>query len=150
MNIVLASFGFLILPVLSFHAFVASLDIPSPSTMSSPSVAQKIAAMGITLQDPPVSHGNYVACVKTGSLLHLCGHLPLKEDGTFIIGTLGRDLTVEEGYDSAKYCAINILSTINKELNGDWNRMVRIVKVVGFVNSANDFTQQPAVINGPE
>lgn len=131
--------------LLCISALVHSLA--TPSAMSS-SVNEKLAAMGIVLKDPPAPKGNYVSSVKTGNLLFLCGHLPQKEDGTLITGTLGEDLTVEEGYESAKYCAINILTTLKKELDGDWSRLVRVVKVVGFVNSASDFTQQPAVING--
>lgn len=112
------------------------------------SVPEKLKSMGITLSEPPSPKGNYVSCVQSGNLLHVCGHIPTKEDGSLIVGRLGEDMTVDEGYASAKSCAINILATLSKELDGDWSRVVRIVKVVGFVNCANDFQQQPAVING--
>jgi 6-phosphogluconolactonase len=78
----------------------------------------------------------------------LCGHIPQKEDGSLILGRLGEDMTVDEGYASARCCAENILNTLYKELDGDWTRIVRIVKLVGFVNSASHFCQQPAVMNG--
>jgi enamine deaminase RidA (YjgF/YER057c/UK114 family) len=78
----------------------------------------------------------------------LSGHLPQKTDGTIWTGKLGTDLTVEEGYESAKCCGIQLLATLSQYLEGDWSRVVRIVKLVGFVQCANDFHQQPAVING--
>eukprot|EP00545_Synedropsis_sp_CCMP1620_P010463 CAMPEP_0119021072 /NCGR_PEP_ID=MMETSP1176-20130426/25229_1 /TAXON_ID=265551 /ORGANISM="Synedropsis recta cf, Strain CCMP1620" /LENGTH=194 /DNA_ID=CAMNT_0006975597 /DNA_START=15 /DNA_END=599 /DNA_ORIENTATION=+ len=115
---------------------------------SSPVIATKLTELGIVLREPPSPKGNYVSCVRTGNLLHLCGHIPQKDDGTLWKGRLGESLTVEEGYESAKCCAIAILNTLNKELEGDLSRVVQVVKVVGFVNSANDFEQQPAVING--
>eukprot|EP00546_Thalassionema_frauenfeldii_P015950 CAMPEP_0178898804 /NCGR_PEP_ID=MMETSP0786-20121207/2546_1 /TAXON_ID=186022 /ORGANISM="Thalassionema frauenfeldii, Strain CCMP 1798" /LENGTH=154 /DNA_ID=CAMNT_0020569587 /DNA_START=75 /DNA_END=539 /DNA_ORIENTATION=+ len=112
------------------------------------SIAEKLQSMGITIREAPSPKGNYISCVRTGNLLHLCGHIPQKDDGSLVCGRLGQDLSVEEGYESARWCAINILNTLHKELNGDWSRVVRVVKVVGFVNSADDFQQQPAVING--
>jgi len=112
------------------------------------SVASRLQKLGIKLLQPPSPKGNYVLCVRSGNLLHLCGHVPQKEDGTLIRGTLGKDLTVEEGYASARQCAINILSTLSHELSGDWTLLVRVVKIVGFVNCTNEFDQQPAVING--
>ena len=112
------------------------------------SVPERLKSLGVTIRAAPSPKGNYVSCVRTGNLLHLCGHIPQKDDGTIICGRLGEDMTVKEGYESAKWCAINIVNTLHKELNGDWDRVVRIVKVVGFVNSADDFQQQPAVING--
>ena len=136
---------FLWLLLLSLPAVVDCLVSPIPMAAS---VSDKLAALGITLKDPSPPKGNYVACVRSGNLLFLCGHLPVREDGTLVTGTLGKGLTVEQGYASARYSAISILGTLNKELDGDWDRLIRVVKVVGFVNSAQDFTQQPAVING--
>ena len=124
---------------------VNSFAMPMSMSMS---VADKLQSMGVTIRDAPSPKGNYISCVRTGNLLHLCGHIPQKDDGTLCIGRLGEDMTVEEGYESAKWCAINIINTLHKELDGDWDRVVRVVKVVGFFNSANDFQQQTAVING--
>lgn len=114
----------------------------------SSSISTKLDELGIVLREPPSPKGNYVSCVRTGNHLYLCGHIPEKDDGTLWKGRLGETLTVEEGYESAKCCAIAILNTLSKELGGDLSRVVQVVKVVGFVNSANDFEQQPAVING--
>ena len=138
--------------LLKIFVLFAVIFIPEVNSFAMPtmsmSVADKLQSMGVTIRDAPSPKGNYISCVRTGNLLHLCGHIPQKDDGTLCIGRLGEDMTVEEGYESAKWCAINIVNTLHKELDGDWDRVVRVVKVVGFVNSANDFQQQPAVING--
>eukprot|EP00543_Licmophora_paradoxa_P008324 CAMPEP_0202458170 /NCGR_PEP_ID=MMETSP1360-20130828/22587_1 /ASSEMBLY_ACC=CAM_ASM_000848 /TAXON_ID=515479 /ORGANISM="Licmophora paradoxa, Strain CCMP2313" /LENGTH=181 /DNA_ID=CAMNT_0049078587 /DNA_START=8 /DNA_END=556 /DNA_ORIENTATION=- len=135
-------------PSLIFSLLILfALTSPSVHSLMSP-VPEKLKSMGITLKEPPAPKGNYVSCVQSGNLLFLCGHIPQKEDGSLFVGKVGKDLTVEEGYESAKACAINILATLSKELDGDWDRIVKIVKVVGFVSCADDFTQQPAVING--
>lgn len=93
------------------------------------------------------SLGNYVNAVRTGNLLHLSGHIPKTSDGGLIKGKLGSTLTVEEGYTSAKTCAINILATLKSEL-GTLDNVKQIVKIVGFVACTDDFDQQPSVING--
>lgn len=126
---------------------VHSFSRPSMS-MSSSDISNKLNELGIVLSEAPSPKGNYVSCVRTGNLLHLCGHIPQKTDGSLWKGRLGETLTVEEGYESAKCCAIALLNTLNTQLDGDLSRVVQVVKVVGFVNSANDFEQQPAVING--
>ena len=130
----------LLLPFLSILTLVESL--------ASMSVPDKLKELGITIRSATAPKGNYCLSVRTGNLLHLCGHIPQREDGSFHKGRLGQDMTVEEGYESAKCCGVNILNTLHQELDGDWTRVVRIVKLVGFVNSANDFEQQPAVMNG--
>jgi enamine deaminase RidA (YjgF/YER057c/UK114 family) len=114
------------------------------------SIDEKLASLGIIVPIPPAPKGNYVSVVSvgTGTLLHLCGHLPRNvNDGSLIVGKVGRDLTVDDGYNSARLCAIQILGTLKQEL-GSLDRVARIVKVVGFVNCTDDFTQHPAVING--
>jgi enamine deaminase RidA (YjgF/YER057c/UK114 family) len=111
------------------------------------SIDETLASLGIILPPPSVPKGNYVSSVRTGSLLHVCGHLPKTIDESLIQGKVGKDLTLEQGYESARICAINILSTLQLEL-GSLDRVIRIVKVVGFVNCTDDFTQHPAVING--
>jgi len=136
----------LCLSILPVHSFSLSMSSSSSSSV----VADKLQSMGITIRESPSPKGNYISCVRSGNLLHLCGHIPQKDDGTLICGRLGGEggMTVEEGYESARWCAINIVNTLHKELDGDWDRVSRIVKLVGFVNSADDFQQQPAVING--
>eukprot|EP00521_Asterionellopsis_glacialis_P003031 CAMPEP_0195265264 /NCGR_PEP_ID=MMETSP0706-20130129/11320_1 /TAXON_ID=33640 /ORGANISM="Asterionellopsis glacialis, Strain CCMP134" /LENGTH=203 /DNA_ID=CAMNT_0040319649 /DNA_START=103 /DNA_END=714 /DNA_ORIENTATION=+ len=112
-------------------------------------VQAQLRKLGITLPIPPPPKGNYVSCTRQGNVLYICGHIPTDfESGKLLTGKVGQDLTVEEGYASAKACAINILGTLAVELNGNLDRIKRIVKVVGFVNCTDDFAQQPAVVNG--
>jgi enamine deaminase RidA (YjgF/YER057c/UK114 family) len=114
-------------------------------------VDEKLHAMGIAMRDAQNPTANYVLCVRSGNLLHLCGHNPKKEDDENICGKLGEGqdfLTVDQGYEAARWCAINILYTLHQELKGDWSRVKQIVKLVGFVNCTSDFVMQPAVING--
>lgn len=131
----------------SSHRSISAEAFSSVLRMSS-NVPGRLKELGITLKEPPSPKGNYVSCVRTGNLLHVCGHIPQKEDGSLHTGKLGKDLTVEQGYQSARACAINIFATLQQQLNGDWSKIRKIVKVVGFVQSADDFHQQPAVING--
>ena len=91
---------------------------------------------------------NYVPGVRTGNLLYLSGLGPAsRADGTAPSGKVGRDLTTEEGYEAARLTGINILARMKGEL-GDLDRVRRVVKLLGMVNSAPDFNQQPAVVNG--
>ena len=107
----------------------------------------RLAALGITLPEPPTPVANYVNGVQTGNLIFLAGKGPRRADGTEIRGKLGEDVTIEEGYEAARLTAINQLAVL-KAMLGDLDRVVRIVKVLGMVNSAPDFVEQPAVING--
>ena len=106
----------------------------------------RIKELGIELGEPttPVVGANYVPAVRAGRLLFLSGHVP--PAGTFV-GKVGRDLTAEEGYQAARAVGASLLATIKGNL-GDLNRVARIVKVLGMVNSADGFTQQSVVING--
>ena len=111
-------------------------------------VEDKLRNMGITLPDTPSPIGNYVPAVRTGNLVYLSGVGPApRSDGTTPEGKLGKDLTVEEGYEAARLTAINILSRLKAEL-GDLDRVKRIVKLLSMVNATPDFTHPPAVANG--
>ena len=110
-------------------------------------ILDKLNSMNISLPTPPKPGGNYVPTVRTGNLVFTSGVTPKKADGTAFIGKLGQDLTVEEGYEAARSCAISLLANLDKEL-GDLDKIKRVVKVLGMVNSTSDFTQAPAVING--
>ncbi len=107
----------------------------------------RLIELGITLPSPPKPVANYVNGVQTGNLIFLAGKGPKRADGTEMRGKLGRDLTIEEGYEGARLTAINQLAVL-KDMLGDLNRVVRVVKVLGMVNSDPDFVEQPAVING--
>lgn len=108
---------------------------------------QKLKDMGIVLTTPAKPMANYVKVVRTGKLLYLSGHGPAKPDGTNVTGKLGADMTIEQGYEAAKLTGISLLSTLKAEL-GDLNKVKRIVKVLGMVNSTDTFTDHPKVING--
>ena len=106
----------------------------------------RLLELGITLNEPSQPVGNYVNSVRTGNLIYMAGLGPLGPNG-YITGKLGQDLSIAEGYDAARYTAISQLTALKAEI-GDLNKVKRIVKVFGMVNSTPTFTQQPAVING--
>ncbi|QIP14877.1 RidA family protein [Spirosoma aureum] len=108
---------------------------------------QTLTKMGVELFAPTKSAGNYVKAVRSGNLVFLAGHVSTRADGTGITGKLGKDLTVDQGYEAARTTTISLLSTLKAEL-GELALVRRIVKVTGFVNSTPDFTDQPKVING--
>ncbi|MGB3851850.1 MAG: RidA family protein [Tunicatimonas sp.] len=114
---------------------------------SSGKVEQKLAELGITLYELPAPTASYVRAVRSGNLVFLSGHGPMKPDGTNVTGKLGQDLSVEEGQQAARYTAIALLSALKKEL-GDLDQVQRIVKVHGMVNATPDFTDHSQVING--
>ena len=107
----------------------------------------KLKELGITLPEPPKPVANYVNGVRTGNLIFLAGKGPKRADGREITGKLGREISIEEGYEAARLTAINQLSVL-KAMLGDLNKVKRIVKVLGMVNSDPSFVEQPAVING--
>lgn len=108
---------------------------------------KKLKEAGVTLMTPSKPMANYVKAVRTGNLIYLAGHGPTRADGTNVTGKVGRDLTIEQGYDAAKLTAVGLLSTLKAEI-GDLNKVKRIVKVLGMVNCHSDFTDHPKVING--
>jgi enamine deaminase RidA (YjgF/YER057c/UK114 family) len=108
---------------------------------------KKLRDLNIELFIPGKPIANYVKAVRSGNLLFLAGHGPTKADGSNITGKIGKDLTLEQGYEAAKQTAIALLSTLKAEL-GDLNKVKRIVKLNGWVNCHSDFTDQPKVING--
>ena len=115
-------------------------------------VEEKIKQLNIELPIPGEPIANYVPAVrfsetKNSMLVYVSGTGPRKENGDYLTGRLGDDMTIEEGYDAAKLTGINILASLKKEI-GDLNKIKRFVKVIGMVNSTADFYQQPAVING--
>lgn len=110
-------------------------------------VEKKIKELGIELITPTAPVANYVASVKTGNLIFLSGKISKDKNGNLITGKLGKNLSTEQGYEAARTCGIQQLSTLKAEL-GDLNKVLRIVKVTGFVNSTPDFIDQSKVVNG--
>ncbi|MDO6726882.1 RidA family protein [Cognatishimia sp. 1_MG-2023] len=107
----------------------------------------KLAELGVTLPDAPAPAANYVPFVQVGDLVHVSGQISAGSDG-FITGKLGDDMNVEAGAAAARSCAISLLAQVKAACGGDLDRLVRVVKLVGFVNSTSDFVDQPKVING--
>jgi enamine deaminase RidA (YjgF/YER057c/UK114 family) len=107
----------------------------------------KLKELNIELFKPAAPMANYVRAVRTGNLIFLAGHGPTRADGTNIQGKVGKDLTIEQGYDAARQTGIALLSTLKSEV-GDLSKVKRIVKVLGMVNCTEDFKDQPKVING--
>lgn len=111
-------------------------------------IEARLAELGIELPDTPAPVANYVPGARTGDLLYLSGIGPAnRADGTSPVGKVGRDLTAEEGYEAARLTGINIISRMKGEL-GDLDKVKRVVKMLGMVNSDPAFNRQPAVING--
>jgi len=107
----------------------------------------KLKELNITLPSPPQPVANYVNGVQAGNLIFLAGKGPRYADGKEITGKLGQDVSIEKGYEGARLTAINQLSVL-KAMLGNLNRVKRIVKVLGMVNSDPSFVDQPKVING--
>jgi len=107
-------------------------------------IEEKLKEMKLELPEIPKPMANYVPAVKTGNLLFLSGHGPQKHIPT---GKVGKELSLEEGYEAAKNTALCLISTIKNTI-GDLDKVKRIVKLVGFVNTTEDFVDQPKVING--
>ena len=108
---------------------------------------ENLKKSGIELPVPQKPVANYVNAVRTGNLIFLAGKGPSKPDGSLVTGKVGKDLTVQQGYEAARLTAINQLAVLKAEL-GSLNKVKRIVKVLGMVNCTEDFTDQPKVING--
>lgn len=110
-------------------------------------VYAKLNEMGVTLPTPPARGGLYTPVVEFGDHLLYCSGCGPQLNGESIDGKLGRDLTVEQGQQAARRCMLNLLANLDAKI-GNLNRIKRFVKVLAFVNSADDFGQQPQVVNG--
>ena len=112
------------------------------------SAETRIKELGIALPPPSKPLGNYVPGVRVGNLLFLSGHGPIRGDGQATVrGKVGRDLSVEDGYKAAREVGVNLLGSA-RTLLGSLDKVKRVVKVLGMVNSAEGFGEQPKVING--
>jgi len=127
--------------------FVICVMLLSTVSLYSQTPEENLKKSGIELPVPQKPVANYVNAVRTGNLIFLAGKGPSKPDGSLITGKVGKDLTVQQGYEAARLTAINQLAVLKAEL-GSLNKVKRIVKVLGMVNCSEDFTDQPKVING--
>ena len=108
---------------------------------------ENLKKLDIKLPSAPIPVGSYVAYRKTEGVIFVSGQLSLNSNGALIKGKLGLDLTLEQGREAAYFCAINILSQAQAACNGDLDKIKSCIKITGFVNSKDDFIDQPKVIN---
>tara|TARA_Y100000816_G_C25906401_1_gene472757 strand:- start:337 stop:798 length:462 start_codon:yes stop_codon:yes gene_type:complete len=109
---------------------------------------EKLKELNIDLPKAAAPVGSYVATKEVGKLLYISGQISIDQNGNLIKGKLGKNLSVEEGYEAAKRCALSIVSQTKNHLSGNLSRVKSCIKLTGFVNSTDDFTEQPKVING--
>ena len=111
-------------------------------------IEDNIKKLNINLPKAPDPVGSYVATKIVGKFLYVSGQVSINENGEFIKGKVGKDLNLESGYEAAKRCALNIVSQAKKACNNDLSRIKSCIKLTGYVNSSENFTDQPKVING--
>ena len=109
---------------------------------------EKLKELNIILPEAKAPVGNYVATKISGKLLFISGQVSIDENGQLIKGKIGKDLNTEDGYNAAKRCALSIVAQVKKACNDDLSKVKSCIKLTGFVNSTEDFTEQPKVING--
>tara|TARA_B100000900_G_scaffold137060_1_gene116042 strand:+ start:338 stop:799 length:462 start_codon:yes stop_codon:yes gene_type:complete len=112
------------------------------------SYENKIKELGLTLPEAKAPVGNYVATKIVGKMLFISGQISINENGELIKGKVGKDLDTENGYKAANRCALSIISQLKKACDNDLSKVKSCIKLTGFVNSTDDFTEQPKVING--
>jgi enamine deaminase RidA (YjgF/YER057c/UK114 family) len=111
-------------------------------------IQQRLLELGVTLPAAPAPAANYLPAVRSGNLLFIAGQVPLQNGQAQFIGKLGAGIDIEQGRQAARLCAINVLAQVAKALDGDLDRVVRCVRVGGFVNAVPEFTDHPVVVNG--
>jgi enamine deaminase RidA (YjgF/YER057c/UK114 family) len=123
-------------------------DIRGKEIGMADTVEQKLKDLGIVLPTPAAPVANYVPFVRTGALLFVSGQVCIGADGKLVArGKLGENVSIEEGQQAARTCAVNILAQLKVAL-GDLDKVVRVVRLGGFINSAPDFLDGPKVMNG--
>ena len=109
---------------------------------------ENLEKLGLKLPDAKAPVGNYVATKITGKMLFVSGQISIDEKGELIKGKIGKELTTDQGYAAAKRCGLSIVSQVKNACNGDLSKVKSCIKLTGFVNSTDDFNEQPKVING--
>ena len=112
------------------------------------SFQKKIDELKLILPDAKAPVGNYVATKISGKMLFISGQISIDENGQLIKGKVGKDLDTESGYNASKRCALSIISQVKKACDDDLSKIKSCIKLTGFVNSTDEFTEQPKVING--
>ena len=111
-------------------------------------VEKKLEELSIKLPDPKNPVGAYAASKIVGNLLYISGQISIDEKGDLIKGKIGKDLDINQGYEAAKRCGLAIISQVKKACDNDLSKVKSCVKLTGFVNSTENFTEQPKVLNG--
>tara|TARA_A100001011_G_scaffold202332_1_gene210712 strand:- start:170 stop:631 length:462 start_codon:yes stop_codon:yes gene_type:complete len=111
-------------------------------------IEDKLNELKIILPEAKAPVGSYVATKISGNLLFISGQISINENGDLIKGKVGKDLNTEQGYDAAKRCGLSLVAQAKEACGGDLSKIKSCIKLTGFVNSTNDFTEQPKVING--
>ena len=109
---------------------------------------ENIKKLQIKLPEAKAPVGNYVATKITGKMLFISGQISIDESGQLIKGKVGKDLNTEAGYEAAKRCALSIIAQVKKACDNDLSKVKSCIKLTGFVNSTDSFTEQPKIING--
>ncbi|PZP56583.1 MAG: hypothetical protein DI586_03230 [Micavibrio aeruginosavorus] len=109
---------------------------------------KELSSLGLSLPAPALPAASYVPYVISGSHIFIAGQIPFLNGEKLHIGRLGESLSIEQGQEASKACALNILAQAKAAIEGDWSKIIRCVRLGGFVNGTPDFDQQPAVING--
>ena len=110
-------------------------------------ISDNLKKLNIEIPNAPNPVGSYVAYKKSGNLLFISGQLPITSDGKMIKGKVGNELTLEDAQKASKLCVINILAQLKKAVNGNFDKVKNCVKITGFVNSTDEFKDQPKVLN---
>ena len=112
------------------------------------SFEEKIKELKIVLPEAKAPVGSYIATKKVDNLLFISGQISINSNGELIKGKIGKDLSLEDGYNAAKNCGLSIISQVKKACNDDLSKVKSCIKLTGFVNSTDDFVDQPKIING--
>ena len=112
------------------------------------SFEEKIKELKIVLPEAKAPVGSYIATKKIGNLLFISGQISINSNGELIKGKIGKDLYLEDGYNAAKNCGLSIISQVKKACDDDLSKVKSCIKLTGFVNSTDDFVDQPKIING--
>jgi enamine deaminase RidA (YjgF/YER057c/UK114 family) len=138
----------LLFAIFTAHGFTPSKAPQRMVHLYASKTNQRLEELGITLPPAPAAAANYLPCQRSGNMLYLSGHMPLLEDGTILTGVCSSEEDVEKGYQAARQVGLNLIATINKELDGDLDRVEQVIKLFGIVQSTPDFHFQHKVLNG--